>query len=241
MSRASPWASHLRGILQALRVRGPLATAALLWHQVRDRGWDRLHGTETEAHVDVRATEQGIPAARSAMPYVASRAGSLGRLLRELPLPRSGTFVDLGCGKGRAMILAAAAGFPRVRGIELSPSLAATARANLQRVGPHFPQCAFEVEQGDLAALDVRPTDQVFYAFHPCERAVLGRAMQRIAASLRAHPREAWVLWQDNLAADFALPEFDGLLACRTITCEGSRFLACAPVVGNLGGQAPAG
>jgi len=241
LSRTALWASHLRGIVHALRVRGFRATVSLLWHQVLDRGWDRHLGTETEAQFDVRGHEAGTAGAASAMPYVASRALSLRLLLAELPLPRSGTFVDLGCGKGRAMILAAERGFAHIRGIELSPHLAATARANLQRVGPRFPQCVFEVGQGDLAALDVRPADQVFYAFHPCERAVLGRAMERIAASLRAHPREAWVLWQDNLAADFHLPELDGVLACRQVTCRGSRYLVCGPAGANLGGQAPAG
>lgn len=241
MSRTALWASHLRGIVQALRVRGFRATAAILWHQFRDRGWDRRLGTETEAQLDVRSREAGLAGAASAMPYVASRAQSLRHMLAQLPLPCSGTFVDLGCGKGRAMILAAERGFARVRGLELSPGLAATARVNLQRVGPRFPQCAFEVEQGDLAALEVRPADQVFYAFHPCERAVLGRAMERIAASLRAHPREAWVLWQDNLVAEFHLPELDGVLACRPVTCRGSRYLVCGPAGTNLGGSAPAG
>lgn len=241
MSRTALWQSHLRGILHALRVRGLRATAAILWHQLRDRGWDRRYGTETGEHLDVRTSEAGLAGAASAMPYVPSRAHALRQVLGGLPLPRSGTFVDLGCGKGRAMILAAEAGFARIRGVELSPRLAAVARANLQRVAHRFPHAAFAVEQGDLGDLVVLPTDQVFYAFHPCERSVLGRAMTRIASSLRAHPREAWVVWQDNLAADFTLPELDGVLACRTVTCGGSRHLVCGPAGADLGGQPPAG
>src|SRR5713226_561215 len=45
------------------------------------------------------------------------------------------TFVDLGCGKGRALILAHEAGFRNLIGVEMSPKLAAAARSNLQRLG----------------------------------------------------------------------------------------------------------
>ena len=238
MSRGALLASHLRGILRALRVRGVWATAAVLWHQLHDRGWDRSRGTDTEAQWDVRSREPLLPGAATAMPYVASRARPLSALLAQLPLPRAGTFVDLGCGKGRAMVLAAEAGFTRVRGVELSPHLAEVARANLQRLGAQHAAVRFDVQVGDLGDAEVQPGDQVFHAFHPCTREVLSRALQRIAASLRAHPREAWVLWQDNLAEPFALPELDGLLTCRVVVLHGSRYLVCGPSVANLGGVA---
>ncbi len=236
MIRASLLASHLRGLLRALRVRGLPATCGILWHQFRDRGFDRRHGTDTDGHVDVRRLEDGREGAASAMPYVPSRARALRRLFASLPLPRTGAFVDLGCGKGRAMALAAEAGFAQVRGVELSPHLAAIARDNLARLGRAFPHASFEVLEGDLGALSVLPTDQVFHAFHPCERQVLGRAFERIAASLREHPRTVFVLWQDNLAGDLAVPEFDGLLTAHTIVLHGSRYVVCAPGGANLGG-----
>lgn len=236
MNQVTLLASHLRGLLRALRVRGFTATCSILWHQFRDRGFDRSHGTETEAHVDVRSLEGGREGAASAMPYVPSRARALRTLFATLPLPRTGAFVDLGCGKGRAMALAAEAGFAHVRGVELSPRLAAIARDKLARLGSVFPHAAFEVLEGDLGAFVVLPTDQVFHAFHPCERQVLGRAFGRIAASVRAHPRPVFVLWQDNLAGDLAVPEFAGLLTCRTLVLYGSRYLVCAPAGASLGG-----
>jgi hypothetical protein len=41
------------------------------------------------------------------------------------------SFVDLGCGKGRAILMASQFGFREVVGVELYPALAATAEANL--------------------------------------------------------------------------------------------------------------
>lgn len=54
-------------------------------------------------------------------------------LMRRLAVaPREHVFVDVGCGKGRVLLLAARRPFRAVIGIELSPHLAAVARRNLQ-------------------------------------------------------------------------------------------------------------
>jgi hypothetical protein len=56
------------------------------------------------------------------------------QLVPSLPLVLgNSTFVDLGAGRGRAMILAAQAGFDRVLGVELDAQLAAEAETNLRR------------------------------------------------------------------------------------------------------------
>ncbi|NAZ86273.1 class I SAM-dependent methyltransferase [Kineococcus indalonis] len=48
-------------------------------------------------------------------------------------VPRESTFVDLGAGRGRALLLAARRGFREVVGVELDEALAEEARANLRR------------------------------------------------------------------------------------------------------------
>jgi SAM-dependent methyltransferase len=44
------------------------------------------------------------------------------------------TFVDLGCGKGRVLVLADHAGFKKIIGVELSRKMVVAARANLERL-----------------------------------------------------------------------------------------------------------
>ena len=57
----------------------------------------------------------------------------LRNLLRRLPIdsPADYAFIDLGCGKGRTLFVAAEAGFAPVIGVELDPRLAGIARANV--------------------------------------------------------------------------------------------------------------
>jgi SAM-dependent methyltransferase len=50
-------------------------------------------------------------------------------------VPRSVPFVDLGCGKGRALILAWQAGYRELTGVEFSPKLARACQRNLQTLG----------------------------------------------------------------------------------------------------------
>ena len=49
------------------------------------------------------------------------------------PLPRSASFVDLGCGKSRPLIVAAAMGFKTVIGVEFVRELVEVAREDLRK------------------------------------------------------------------------------------------------------------
>jgi SAM-dependent methyltransferase len=57
------------------------------------------------------------------------------QVMHGLPMdPRNHWFADLGCGKGRALILAAESGFQRVIGVEFSLDLCRIARRNLAKL-----------------------------------------------------------------------------------------------------------
>jgi predicted RNA methylase len=91
-------------------------------------------------------------------------------LIAALPLPPGGfTFVDLGAGMGRVVLLASLHPFKQIVGVEVSPALCETARDNLVRWRRHVePVCkdvrivlkdalAFDFPQGDLAVYLYNP------------------------------------------------------------------------------------
>ncbi|MCA9217507.1 MAG: hypothetical protein KDB27_30775 [Planctomycetales bacterium] len=51
--------------------------------------------------------------------YKATRARYFRKLMKRVHLPRDGVFVDVGCGKGRILLLAVEHGLNRVVGIEI--------------------------------------------------------------------------------------------------------------------------
>ena len=64
--------------------------------------------------------------------------------------PEDYTFIDLGCGKGRAVLLASLRPFRRVVGIELNPQLAAIAQRNVERFQEMGEiRCPINIQTGD--------------------------------------------------------------------------------------------
>ena len=74
---------------------------------------------------------------------------------------RNWLFVDLGCGKGRGLLLAKELGFGKIVGVEFSPSLAKIARRNVTR----YKQIS--VVQGDASKYIFPPEPIVIYMYNP--------------------------------------------------------------------------
>ena len=92
------------------------------------------------------------------------------------------TFLDVGAGKGRAMLTASLHPFYQVTGIELNPSLAAIARANMKAFAASAsPLAPVQLIEGDALEAALPDTPTVAFLFHPFEAPVLRRFLARIA------------------------------------------------------------
>jgi SAM-dependent methyltransferase len=96
------------------------------------------------------------------------------------------TFVDLGCGKGRALILAHEAGFRDLIGVEMSPKLAAAARSNLQRLG-----IAANIADGDAAQYPLPDVPLVVHMYNPFGAST----MKGVVEKLRKHGFPLYVVY----------------------------------------------
>ena len=102
--------------------------------------FDTLHGTETGALIPGEDLATGhrhdryITAYHGTPPSLFRKLMTRWRALAQHPVERT-AFVDIGAGKGRAMLLAAEMPFRRIVGVELHPQLAAVARRNLETWG----------------------------------------------------------------------------------------------------------
>src|SRR2546421_6376534 len=80
-------------------------------------------------------------------PHEPSPARQLVGILRALPLdPTEYTFVDLGSGKGAALVLAAEQGYGRLTGVEIDGDLMAAARRNMRSLLRRRPDLADRIE-----------------------------------------------------------------------------------------------
>lgn len=217
---------------KSLRNRGVMATARAARRRIAtvagglaDRHFDLLFGTETRAVVE-NADLRDVASANLArgIRYEPTRAIPFRRLQRAARIPSEGAFVDLGCGKGRACMLAVLHGFTNVVGVDYSPELCRVAERNFEvfrrRTGRNFRST---VRAMDATEYTFAPDDTVLYLYNPFDSLVLSAVLARLRASLDAHPRRVWFIYQNLMWRDTV--EASGLFVLAgEWSFEGCRF-----------------
>jgi len=110
------------------------------------------------------------------------------------------TFLDIGAGKGRAMLVAAESPFHEIVGIELNPDLARIADRNLRIASSRtLPSPSLlspmRLLVGDALTLDLPETPVLAFLFHPFEAPLLRRLLRRIETGFAARPRHLDLLY----------------------------------------------
>lgn len=106
------------------------------------------------------------------------------------------TFVDLGAGKGRIMLLASNFPFQQVLGVEFIPELHATATRNIALYQPPARQCQdVQCILSDARDFVFPPVPLVIFMWHPFVGPVFERVMQNLEDSLRRDPREVYIVY----------------------------------------------
>ncbi|WP_234329696.1 class I SAM-dependent methyltransferase [Streptomyces viridochromogenes] len=100
------------------------------------------------------------------------------------------TFVDVGCGKGRVLLLAAELPFRRIVGVEASKALCDIARSNVEKASGTRDGCdRIEVVHADATKFDIPDDAGLFYFYEPFSVDVSLAVLERIEDSVRRHPR----------------------------------------------------
>ncbi|HEX5131180.1 MAG TPA: class I SAM-dependent methyltransferase [Candidatus Krumholzibacteria bacterium] len=205
--------------VHSLRTRGVRATCrsmgrhiALARARFADRTFDRRFASDTAGVVENTALKDvASPHLAHGIRYEPTFAAPLVQLLRATAVPAHGTFVDIGCGKGRVLMLAALYGFRKLTGVDYSASLCQTAGRNLN----HLRQARalpidVRIVAADAAEYVFQPDDRVVYLFNPFDDVVLRMVLAHLGQSLAAHPRPVWLIYHHPVwrAAIDERPEF---------------------------------
>lgn len=191
---------------RALRRKGPsgflrlslynlqlLVTGGLARHSyVYDKSFDRQHGVDTAGVAEVDEIEAPAETMAQARRYEATPPECFRFLLRETRIADPGdySFVDLGSGKGRVLILAALAGFKDVVGVELGRRLHRTAVGNLKKLAELGRPAGVRCINGDAARFRFPPRPTLCFLNNPFGAEVLGRVLDNIEASLAGDARD---------------------------------------------------
>lgn len=149
--------------------------------------FDVAHGTDTSGHI---SGELLTPSNLHNTAYYAISPSALTAALQLLPEPTSGfTFLDIGCGKGRALLVASQFDFPQILGIEISPDLCRIAKSNAHS-DPRI-----EIRQQDAATLTFPATPLVVFLYHPFLASVLRRVLKNLERHHRVNPHPSYLLY----------------------------------------------
>lgn len=147
---------------------------------------DRQYGVRTQSHVPLHLNMTGLAVDDQIVPYGGCVASVLRHVLERLGGINGTAFVDIGCGKGRALIIASEHPFAQIVGIELNPDVAAVARANARRVARRFPnRTAIDVHVGDASIPDLPDCDTTVFMYHPFGKLLVRRLADHLAAAAR--------------------------------------------------------
>ncbi len=137
------------------------------------------------------------------------------------------TFIDIGCGKGRALMLALKYPFRRVLGVELSAELANLARENLERFRADWRQeVPAEAIAGDATNVELPAGPLLLYLYHPFAAPVMIPFLKHVHEAMARKPREIYLVYIN--------PELDTLLG-RSAFLE-KLWKECFPLLGEDAG-----
>jgi SAM-dependent methyltransferase len=170
--------SWLAYLIYTLKNRGLVRTCAMgyrEWRKERELGIRTFGMTEAPSNETLCGEHAGGHL------YQPSSSVLFKQAMAALPFAAKGkVLLDVGSGKGRAMVLAAEAGFAKVIGIEYATALVDVAHVNLERVRPRFQNTTFELHDGDAIAFGLPSDVDVAYLFNPFDSDTLQKWLETI-------------------------------------------------------------
>jgi PAS domain-containing protein len=149
-------------------------------------------------------------------PYQATDPALFREMMASLPIEFDKfTFVDLGSGKGRTLLLASEFPFRRIVGVELIAELHRAAEENIRLYRSATQRCSqIEAVCADACEFVLPATPLVLYLFNPLPEVGLQRVLRNLERSLEQSPRPGWIVYHN--------PAMDSILgASRALVRDG--------------------
>ncbi len=177
----------------------PIRDAEWLAHKERvDALFDARHDLDTRGITDL--SELSILGRNRpyGVAHIASDPEEFSQALEALRITHEEfTFIDLGSGKGRALLLALRFSFRRIVGVEFAQELHDIARTNLARYSATGGAGTERISlvHADATEFELPLEPLVIYLYNPFNAHVMKEIVGRVLESHLAHPRPLYVIY----------------------------------------------
>ena len=157
-------------------------------YDIRTTGADELGALE----------EKGIDTAHSTI-YMPVSYDVIEAVFGHYNPAQSSHFIDIGCGKGRALCVAAHKGARKVSGIDFSKEFCDQSKLNLLKTQQKFPGLQFNIWNNDAFYFEIPADADCIFMFNPFDEVIMSGVIENIEMSLEQHPRPITIIYANPL------------------------------------------
>ena len=174
--------------------------AGIAFHIIRNevRGEKKYNINSTGADSLKSLEKKGIDITHATI-YMPVSFDLLEQFFEEIKLSSFTHFLDIGCGKARAMCVAAAYGINKISGVELSKELYNTAEENIATTKLKYPSTHFKIYNNDAFYFEIEEDVDCIFFFNPFDETIMSGVMENIETSLEINPRVMTIVYINPL------------------------------------------
>jgi hypothetical protein len=161
------------------------------------QAWDRRHGVDTAGSIQLHSLSIVGPNRQFGNECVCTSPKSFDFMMRGLPRNLADyTFIDIGSGKSRTLLMASHYNFRKIVGVEFARELVDCSKRNIVAFKSDRQQSHnFEIVEADATEFKVPNSPLVIFLYNPYSREVFDVVLENVLASLNANPRNCYLIY----------------------------------------------
>ena len=160
---------------------------------------EKKYGITTTGADELRSLEKKGIEIDHATIYMPVSYDLLDDIFKQLDIKDSSHFLDIGCGKGRAICVAGHKGFNKVTGIDLSKEFCIAAEENLTITKKRFPGLQYKIINNDAFYFEIPNDVDHIFMFNPFDDVIMDAVAENILESCEINPRTITLVYVNPL------------------------------------------
>lgn len=190
LTHVSEWLHH------SLINKGPLGMLDFSVSFVADYWFDIYYGTDTMMWVAKTKLDTTSANLQHSAKYQPTKFRPFIKLMDRLRFPDGSVFVDVGCGKGKVLLMARRYRFKKLVGIEFDHNLCQVAAGNVSIYEAKTSgRAPVEIICADILEYEIKADENVWFLYNPFDDVVMQNFLTKLERSIAEHPRKIWLIY----------------------------------------------